>query len=532
MQLPRINLPLLVILLGVCFSLYLLSLVSDEVYFSGDGGLKALLAKQFSSGNLRFDLDLQVPSWIHSLWDNGLYPFEPPFSYKIDNRYYITFPFTFPLLTAPFYRVLGFKGFYVVPLVSTWIIWLIFYRLCQFFKLGIFMTSLALATLIFSSPLTMYSAMYWEHTLAVCLAFSGLAIIFSKGEHKFSRQDAVFSGILIGLSVWFRPEFLALAVILFVFVVISYKINLGELSLIKNNRIIFILAISITILCFFLTNKVIYNHHLGIHALQVVEEFSPRTRLAKSENIFSSMWGKFFYCFPLGYFVFVFIGFSVFSDSIKLTATMRKLLLISSLFICLAPLLLPSDGGKQWGARFLLILIPLLTLLTVLAFQATLNIKKLGFKYISSTIFVALFVIGFHINTYLGTNYSYTGNNTETIKILNFLQKDSNRMIAVAHQYVSQTFESTFNEKSFFLTKTTNDIRKLSLALDEQGYQKFIYICPAYDSCFSSPKIPDVLEVSTNQSPLRIQFAEIKKYQKYIVREATIIKQRNRTITK
>lgn len=36
----KANLPLLIILSGVIFSLYLLSQVADDIYFSGDGGLK------------------------------------------------------------------------------------------------------------------------------------------------------------------------------------------------------------------------------------------------------------------------------------------------------------------------------------------------------------------------------------------------------------------------------------------------------------------------------------------------------------
>ena len=43
-----------IILAGVLFSLYLLCQVPDGVYFSGDGGLKALLAQQLGAGIFRF----------------------------------------------------------------------------------------------------------------------------------------------------------------------------------------------------------------------------------------------------------------------------------------------------------------------------------------------------------------------------------------------------------------------------------------------------------------------------------------------
>lgn len=526
MKLTKINAPLLIILLGVFFSLFLFSRIPDEVFFSGDAGLKALLAKQFSVGNLNFNLDLPVPSWADNLWNRGLYPFEPPFTYKISNRYYITFPFTFPLLTAPFYAVLGFRGFYVVPLISTWIIWFSFYRLCQFFQLGVIITSVALATLIFASPLSMYSAMYWEHTLAVALAFSGLVIIFSKGRQSFSTKDAVTSGVLIGLAVWFRPEFLVLVAILILLVVASFKIKLELLEIITNKKLIFLASMITSILCFFVINQLIYSHPLGAHALQVVEAFSPRTRLVNAQKFFIIMGNSLLKYFPVTYFIVIFVGLSVFSNVIKLTTEMRQILLISILFVSLVPILLPSDGGKQWGPRFLLILIPLLNILAILTLQFTLSIKKLGLRYFSSALFAALFVVGFHLNTYSGTLTCYSNKSTETLDVLNFLRKDSNKIVSVAHQYVSQTFESAFQQKIFFLTKTSDDISQLSLALHQQGLQKFIYICPFYDSCFASPKIPDTLDISGSQKPLSIRFTPIEKNKRYIIREAEIIEKK------
>jgi hypothetical protein len=55
---------LAIILGGILFSLYLQTQIADGVYFSGDGGLKALLAKQLASGNLSFDLASSQVAWI------------------------------------------------------------------------------------------------------------------------------------------------------------------------------------------------------------------------------------------------------------------------------------------------------------------------------------------------------------------------------------------------------------------------------------------------------------------------------------
>ncbi|WP_413171434.1 LA_3751/LA_3752 family putative glycosyltransferase [Anabaena azotica] len=519
----RATAPLFIILSGVIFSLYLLSQVPDDIYFSGDGGLKALLAKQLSSGNLRFDLNLQVPPWVHNIWDRGLYPFEPPFSYKISNLYYITFPFTFPLVTAPFYAIFGYRGFYIIPLISTWIIWVNFYRLCQSFKLDNFIISLGLITLIFASPLTMYSAMYWEHTLAVALAFSGLVMIFSHRETEFTNKAAILSGILIGLSVWFRPEFLALVAILMILVIASYIIKVDILTLATNKQIIFIISLILTVLCFFILNKLIYNHPLGAHAFQVVENFSLQDRLLKSLKFFNELKGNLFKHFPIIYFALTISVISIFKVNLRLKPVIIQILLISFLFLLIVPILIPSDGGKQWGSRFLLILIPLLNVIAISGFEKTWQIKQFGIRYISTGILAMLFILGFNLNIIEGTETSYQKGKKENIEVLNFLRKDSNKIVAVANQYVGQTFEDTFKQKIFFLTKQPEDVSKLALALNEQGYKQFLYICPVYDKCFSSPTIPDQLKLATQQRELIVKLKKIKENKRYRIEEATIL---------
>jgi hypothetical protein len=520
----KANLPLLIILSGVIFSLYLLSQVPDDLYFSGDGGLKALLAQQLASGNLRFDLNLQVPQWVETIWNSGLYPFEPPFSYKINNLYYITFPFTFPLVTAPFYALFGYRGFYIIPLISTWVIWFNFNRLCQAFNFPKLITSIGLIILIFASPLTLYSAMYWEHTLAVGLAFSGLVIIFAQQENKLPITSAIISGILIGLSVWFRPEFLALVAILIMLVFASYIIANDYITLIRDRKIIFITSLVVTILCFFTCNKIIYNHPLGAHAFQVVEDFSLVARLLKSWKFLQELKDNILEHFPIIYFAIAISIASIFRINLRLKPVIVQILLISGLFFLIVPILIPSDGGKQWGPRFLLILIPMFTIIAISNLDKIWKIKRLGLRYIISGGLAFLFVLGFNINMFAGTETVYQKGKAENIEVRDFLRQSNHKFVAVANQYVAQSFETTFKEKIFFLTKPTDQVSKLGLALYEQGKDKFLYICPVYDKCFYDSKLPNQLELSTNNQKLTLQIKKIKENKRYIIEEATIIK--------
>jgi hypothetical protein len=517
----KINLPLLVILSGVIFSLYLLSQVPNHLYFSGDGGLKALLAQQLASGDLRFDLNLQVSQWVDNLWNNGLYPFEAPFSYKIDGLYYITFPFTFPLVTAPFYALFGNRGLYIIPLVSTWIVWFNFYRLCRTFQINNIITSIGLITLIFASPLTIYSALYWEHTLAVCLAFSGLVGIFTHKDKYFPKISAIFSGILIGLSVWFRPEFLVLVAILFILVIPSLIIKIKLITIMKNRQIIFTASLILTVLCFFALNQAIYGHPLGAHSFQVVEDFALQERLLKSWKFFNVLKDKLLEYFPTLYFAMGIAVIAAWKANLRLKIEIVQILVITVLYVLIVPILLPSDGGKQWGPRFLLFVIPLITVIAISNLEKIWKIKRFGIRYIAIGIFTALFVLGFNLNILQGTEKIYQQDKETNLETYNFLINNSNQFIAVDNQYVGQFFVDMFNEKTFFLTPEADDIKKLGVALNQQKINKFLYVCPVFDKCYSDPNIPNQLEIS-GQENLTIQFQQVQKNKRYRIEEATI----------
>ncbi|MEO0825587.1 MAG: hypothetical protein AAFY67_07985 [Cyanobacteria bacterium J06642_9] len=87
-----ISIPAIVLGLGVLLTLLLQFYSRDGVLFSGDGGLKALLAQQWAAGVWRFDLHIPIEPWIERLWQQDLYPFTPPYVYDQGDRFFITFP--------------------------------------------------------------------------------------------------------------------------------------------------------------------------------------------------------------------------------------------------------------------------------------------------------------------------------------------------------------------------------------------------------------------------------------------------------
>lgn len=589
-----------IILAGVLFSLYLLCQVPDGVYFSGDGGLKALLAQQLGAGIFRFDLVQPLDNWVQNLWSQGLYPYEEPFVYHLDNRYFITFPFPFSLVTAPFYAFFGYRGFYFVPLVATWIIWVIFYLMCQRLKFNPFSTSLALVILIFTSNLTLYSAMYWEHTLAVALCFVGMAILLiPRGTSGLSIKNTILSGCLVGLSAWVRSEFLAmvgtlvfLAVLIAIlnhnrFKKIREKFYLNQLLFTNLKITIFIASIFSTITLFFIFNKLIYNHFLGIHALQIVDNFSLNRRLMEAWESFQEISVSFFDYFPIALFPLLYLLLYLFNKianrfnskilmaglvliallgglylirtggmanfksfikqwgillilagswlyllrkvDVKLNSRMTLIYLICLLFTIGVALLVDSGadeiavGGKQWGPRYLLILIPLISLLAVQELNSLRESSHSLASNLSLFLFGILLIIGFHKNLYEGTVFFHKAHQG-VAPAIQALQKNSNNVIVVSHQYAAQLLEPPIQgEKFFFRTEDSNNLVKLGTVLVEQNQSSFIYVCYPHRKCKLPQEKPDSFKFSERNKNFQIKLSSLGKIGKYPIYEAKIM---------
>ncbi|MDJ0728803.1 MAG: dolichol-phosphate mannosyltransferase [Crocosphaera sp.] len=592
---------------GVVFSLYLLGQVPEGVYFSGDGGLKALLAQQLSEGIFRIDLITPDAEWVGQLWQDGLYPYEEPFVYYLNDRYYITFPYPFSLITAPFYTLLGERGLYVIPVVSTWLIWIGFNVYCRYLKLSHLQQCLAVFLLIFASNLTLYSGMYWEHTLAVLFCLIGMMILLIPRE-LVTIKEAILSGFFVGLSAWIRSEFLAmiatLTFLVGVMIIVrlfsdlnsendvdlAKKLKLDKLLYLGDKGWIFILTMYATVSLFFITNKLIYGHFLGIHALQIVEEFSIIRRLTEAWESFLEIIVTFFEYFPVACFSLLYlllflitksfqektakiilVALIIFSlitsvywfnthglDEIKLfvklygvviilsaiwlfltwkeeiniTQRMALVYVIGLLFTAGVALLVDSGsdeiavGGKQWGQRYLLILLPFFSIIIVQQLQVFLNNSKSILKYYTIFLFSIFVMIGLYKNIYLGTT-SFQKTHQGVSSAIEFLANDSRQVVVVSHQYAAQILESPLRkDKLFFRVDKPENLIKLGQTLIKNNQADFIYVCYPFRKCEipDSPSKAFTLE-DKSKSVFQVQFNSLGKKGKYTIYEAKVIAQ-------
>jgi hypothetical protein len=426
----------LVIVAGIFYSLFLLRQIPEGVYFSGDAGLKALLSEQIAQGTGRFDLIPPALAWVKDLWNAGLYPYQPPYAYHLGDRYFITFPYTFPWVTAPFFRLWGYYGLYVVPLLGTWVVWGLFYGACRLLRFSAGLTGLGLGLLIFASPLTLYSAMYWEHSLAVALGFGSLVLIGWARQQRSARLQVMVSGVCLGLAIAFRPEFLAVLALAIAIALGQELLNLQwvkkwvkrwvkklfsqiipdqDLEFIPHPGIFSLSAIG-TALLFFGSNQLIYGHYLGIHGLQAIEKVTLGQKFKNAIAGVEGMGGTFIVFMPIVGFILFYLLFLIINNNppqkpsrIKPDWRLLSVYGLSLPLLGLIAFLVPPGtdgliaGGKQWGTRFLLFLVPILLLATLAALRQILQSEKPWLKYAGIACFSGLLWLSFQKNTLEGT---------------------------------------------------------------------------------------------------------------------------------
>jgi hypothetical protein len=513
----RDHVPYLVLLAGVVFTTSLQGMIRDEVFPTGDNALKALMTRQFSLGDLSFDLRLPAESWVEELWAEGFYPFEPPHVYEREGRRVIRFPLPFLLLNAPFYWLWGYRGLYVIPLLSTWLLWWLVLRAGRRVGLDPWSMAVSLAFLVFGSPVSLYSAIYWDHTLAVTLAFAGIATVLFRPPGGLPRPAvALVAGALVGASAWFREEHLLLGGLFVVGGMLArrYRWRLfGALEVLVGW---FAAGFGLGVLVFAAWNVWLYQHPLGLHAVYSLETFS--------WTGWERMWGALRQETErlISHFPVLFVTGLTFVPGLG-TQTLQRLgpplvLLCGTYCVCV-PLLLQTAGGKEWGPRFLLIVMPLLSLVLALILQALALRRR--WLWSVAPILAALFAWSAQINCLrevrsLGRAYS------RRVHTLDFVRSDDTRFVAVSHQYVSQLLVGRTGPKTYFLAHRGKHLRTLAKALRREGEQRFLYICDPQYGC--GPLGSDVPQLSFYDGRRRrfAHFSRVGAFERYIVYDVAL----------
>ncbi len=156
------------LLVGVIYLVCLILLPHDGAQFwSPDEGGKFIQLQ-----NLRLDPGLDTSILYPGLAldpDYHFVPFPPPESFTHDGKLYLQWPPFLPLLTWLPYKLLGGFGLYLLPfLASLATLWLA-YLLCRLLLPGAARAWTVIPLLGLTTPLFVYSLVYFEHSLAALL---------------------------------------------------------------------------------------------------------------------------------------------------------------------------------------------------------------------------------------------------------------------------------------------------------------------------------------------------------------------------
>lgn len=474
----RRALPWLAVGAGVAFATWLLTLTRPGVFYSGDAGLKFLLVDQFARGDLHADLRPVAEPWVKELWGQGFFPFEPPFAYRVADRTFAGAPLPFELLTAPAYAVLGWRGLYAWPMIGLVGLWLALWRLCRSRGLDPAWTALALFGVAFGSPLTLYAAMFWEHTLGVALAMGGLTLLVAPALRSV-RWNGALAGLVVGLSAWFRSELVWLAAVTVLLLPFSWRPGAA-----LPGRRAFLGGLALAGLGLLAWNAVAYGAPLGMHAEQTLGEIGLAARAEAFAAITPALVSALAPRAPLialalaGAIAMLWLRWG----SEESRSDVRLWTVLGATFVPGVALLLPytsgGNGGKQFGPRYLLVLFPIAAIVLAHSFGA---LWKRANGPARAAILGAL-AVGLAAGTWqnavegaadLASDYA-----SRLAPTLEAVRGDAARTVVVTDTSMAMELASLFGSRRFFCARDMAALQRLGLALARAGERRFLLVKP------------------------------------------------------
>lgn len=504
------RLPRLVRLVGLLWIGTLVLQVSDQTFF-GDAGLKALQAQQLARGHLTLSLDLGEPAFARGPFRDGFFPFEKPFVYKIDDRFFSVFPIAFQALTAPFVALLGFRGLYVWPLLGLWITWLATDRLalsCQLPPAG---RATALALLVFCSPLSLYGALYWEHTLAVALVTVGWAILVPARSRAGALRVApsLAAGLAFGSAVWLREESLLL-------VAMVGLLSLGSLFAAGPTwraQTALLSGLAVPVVLWLAFNHFAYGAVTGLRALQLDAAQVPAWDLGLARARFFALARLFVTYFPPALLL---ASLVIAPGALRSLVPLRGPLLASLAFLCLLPLGLPNEGGKQWGPRYLLPLVPVVAVGVATLVGDALRRSPRRWGPILAVTVTVLAVPGVRLNLVEGSQ-AILDNSRARAEPLRRVRADPRSIVIVSHQFTSQQFVGAFAEKTFFLASTGRGLKRLAEHLEAHAQREFLYLCdPVYPCPVALDSLPNRADLAGEYGSSVVTLNKLGDWRRYV----------------
>jgi hypothetical protein len=457
----------LAILAGVALVSWILLQVPGEVFNSGDGGLKALQVHQVAAGDFSPELHLQAPPWVRELWSQGAYPFHFPFVYATRGGHVPQYPLLFAWLSAPFYAAFGYRGLFVLPTVALVLLWLAFAWVCRRAGVPPRWAAAALAAVVLASPLTVYGAMFYEHTLAVLLLFVASAVV-ALPERVPRVAWLVGAGAAAGLAPWLRSESWCL---------------LGGLGIVAVVRLVrerdprwAILPAAAVVVAGgdLLVNHAIYGTWFGAHGAQVLDTVPWRQQLVRGyDHLLVGAQSVVTY-FPLVLFVPPALLATARSTFPRARAAWY-LAGLATFDLVTVPFILPVAVGLHWGPRYLLVIVPLVGLTLAVLGPALASLEP-GPRISLWMVLVATALAGAQLNLFDGTATVVDNYRHRVWPALELLRALPEPVLVVNNQYCSADLAPLLATRSLLRADDDHALAVIADALAAHGQPRFHFV--------------------------------------------------------
>ncbi len=117
-------------------------------------------------------------------------PISYPFAVVKNDRLFSLYSPVFATAASPFFRLLGYPGLYVLPLISSIVMLLGISRLMDTLEAGRRAKIYAILITGLATPIWFYSMTFWEHMIAVCLSVWGIVFILRFVRGRILRGQA------------------------------------------------------------------------------------------------------------------------------------------------------------------------------------------------------------------------------------------------------------------------------------------------------------------------------------------------------
>ena len=385
----------IILLLAAVVYCLLLYFLPKDVFWITDGGNRYIQVQdlvQDGTPDLFYPAEDLDP-------DRNYFPYSGHHFHRLGNQIHSFYPFYFPLLSVPFYKLFNAAGLYIIPVVAAIFCLILTYLIIQELKIPN-LGWLSILILAFCTPLFFYALTFWEHTLVMALVTGSLLLIL---RYIWNNQSNMFSmilaGVLLGTSTIFREE----GYVLLVAIVIGMFFSLGPGFKQKKATGIVVIGWLVVMLPFWLWQQNLYGNLLGIHSV-VYNSLMTQGGNGLSDLLLGKLTNFFVYLFkfhgktsislllgiPLMLPVIVGLGFGDYKKNLNLKIV---ILGISGIAATLLMVLLFADKNpvlNTLNTQALISSTPFL-LLIALSFRAIASSHRPGFRFlwIMSLIYIA-----------------------------------------------------------------------------------------------------------------------------------------------